>query len=173
MKLIQTQTLSSAASFIELDSIPQNFTDLVVLLSARGTTAEVAPQIFMSFNSLGNSNRSGRSLQGDGSSVTTSISTNDRAGNISGSTAAANTYGNTYVYITNYSGNLAKTFSMDSVSENNVSASNQTIAALLWNSTAAITAIAFGIAGANNFVAGSTVSLYGILKGSDGITTTS
>jgi hypothetical protein len=61
---------------------------------------------------------------------------------------------------------------VDTVSENNATAAFQRIIAGLNNSTAAITSINF-FPSSGNFVAGSTISLYGITKGSDGIVTTS
>jgi hypothetical protein len=43
----------------------------------------------------------------------------------------------------------------------------------LWSSTAAITSLAFSDISAANYLAGSTISLYKITKGTDGIVTTS
>ena len=64
--------------------------------------------------------------------------------------------------------------SVDAVGENNATQAFQIISAGLWANTAAITSIQLiPQSGGGTFVADSTVSLYGITKGSDGIVTTS
>jgi hypothetical protein len=92
----------------------------------------------------------------------------------SGSTS--NTFGNSSIYIPNYTGSTAKSVSIDSVGENNGTASEQIISAALWNNTAAITSITLtslddNLNPSGNFAQYSSVSLYGILKGtSNGVT---
>jgi hypothetical protein len=65
--------------------------------------------------------------------------------------------------------NSSKSFLMDSVTENNATEIRHYIQAGLWNNTAAINRIDIYRA----TIAGSTYSLYGIIKGSDGIVTVS
>lgn len=170
MRLIETKTLGADAASIEFTSIPQTFTDLVALVSARTTVASVAPVITMTINGV-STDRTARRLAGNGSTVESVSTTDSIIGSITGANATANTFGNGLVYLPNYSGNSAKSFSTDFVTENNGTESNQRIYAALWNSTAAITSLTFSQNG--NFVVGSTVSLYGITKGSDGSTTVS
>ena len=175
MKLIQTITLTSAASSIEFTSIPQTFTDLVVLVSSRVSVIGVSAGIYINFNgdfTAGNYAR--RLLLGDGSSTPTSITGNSviHIGNTSGNTSTANTFGNSSVYIPNYTASTAKSVSADGVGENNATTANQVIAASSWTGTAAISSIVIYSDG-GNLTAGSTASLYGITKGTDGIVTTS
>jgi hypothetical protein len=84
----------------------------------------------------------------------------------------ANTFGNIQIYFPNYAGSTNKSYSVDSVTENNETVAYQTILAGLWSNTAAITTATF-TAESGNFAIGSTISLYKITKGSDGIVTTS
>jgi hypothetical protein len=175
MKLIESKTLGTAQASIEFTSIPQTFTDLVVFQSCR--FASNAGDIDMRFNGS-TTGYSMRILYGSGS--ITGAATDSSAylvwsGIGSRSTYTASTFGNSMVYIPNYTGSTAKSVSVDGVNENNSSTAFQVISAGLWTGTAAITSIAFsGVAsGAGNFEAGSTISLYGVLKGSDGIVTTS
>jgi hypothetical protein len=166
MKLIETKTLGTSAATIEFVSIPQTFTDLVVLISARNTTTSI--DLYMEFNANG-SGYSGRILYGNGSSATAGTVGNQPVW-ITPSGATANTFGNASIYIPNYAGSTNKSYSGDSVTENNASLAYQFLAAGFWSNTAAITAIKlFG----SDFAVGSTFSLYGITKGSDGITTVS
>jgi hypothetical protein len=175
MKLIETKTLSTAAATIEFTSIPQTFTDLVVMASFRSSTANATAELFYRVN-LGLSGYSWRNLYGTGSSVTSNSSASDTQMNgyvlIPGANATANTFGNLSIYIPNYTGSAGKIFSLDGVGENNATAAGQNIGVgANLGLTAAITRLVLSTY--DNLVAGSTVSLYGITKGSDGITTAS
>jgi len=177
VKLIQTITLGSAASSIEFTSIPQTFTDLVILCSLRGTSAGVHNASAMYFNSAASDSRAVQ-VNGDGTSTpaVTALGTQNYIGwgNATGTASTANVFGSGQIYIPNYTGNQRKTISAESVSENNSSNWGQGgIAAGFSTKSAAITLINIYVVLGGNWVAGSTISLYGILKGSDGITTAS
>jgi hypothetical protein len=103
--------------------------------------------------------------------VVSGTADNPPIGNGSGSTS--NTFSNLSVYIPNYTGSTAKGVSIDSVTENNGTNAFQVIAAHLTNSTSAVTSIGFFSTTSSSFLTGTTISLYGITKGSDGIVTTS
>ena len=172
MQLIESKTLASAAASIEFTSIPQDGTDLILFASIREATT-TSFIVNIRFNGDTATNFSTRYLQGSGSSVVTAeapASTFDIVANSSSETS--NTFGNLSMYIANYTSSLAKSASSDSVSENNATQAFQRIASHLWAGTAGITTItAFTLTG--NLAAGSTISLYKITKGSDGIVTTS
>jgi len=170
MELIQTITLTSSANTITFSSIPQTYTDLLAIISARSDIADTVPLFFLRVNDQDATNRTAKRLNGSGSAVFVQNPTDNRVGSIPGSTATANTFGNSSIYFPNYSTALVKTFGSDSVTENNATAASQNIFALRHNITEAITSLVF-TGGTGNLVAGSTISLYGILKGSDGITT--
>jgi len=174
MTLIESKTLGTAAASIEFTSIPQTYTDLVVLLSLRGNTT--SGEASMIFNST-SSSWSSKHLYGDGSSAASNNNPYAPSvlylGGVSHSNHTANTFGNQLVYIPNYAGSTNKSVSVDSVMENNATYSLQNLLAGLWSDTAAINSITIGLVGGASYAVGSTVSLYGVLKGSDGIVTTS
>jgi hypothetical protein len=168
MKLIETKTLGTAAASIEFTSIPQTFTDLVLMTSLRASAATNDAGLIINGS---DANQSQRQLQGTGSAVSSSATAFDIF-LICSSGDTANTFSNSTHYFPNYTDSNNKSFSVDSVSENNATQAFQRIIAGLNSSTAAITSISM-YPSTGNFVAGSTVSLYGITKGSDGIVTTS
>lgn len=176
MKLIESKTLGTAAAQIEFTSIPQTFTDLVLLASLRNASGD---EVFLRLNGDTGGNYSWRRLQGNGSGVSSDSQASFGGYNAffyftyasTGPSETANTFGNGQLYIPNYTGSTTKSLSSDAVNENNGTTARQAITAGLYNNTAAITSIA--ITGNGNYAIGSTVSLYGILKGSDGIVTTS
>jgi hypothetical protein len=173
MKLIESKTLVSSQAAIEFTSIPQDGTDLVVLFSARtaDTAAGPAGQIFFNGSTAGLSERS---LEGDGSGRSSFTTSFGYAGTINWTGTTANTFSSSAIYIPNYTGSTNKSFSVDSVTENNATLSVQTITAGLWSNTEAITSITLRRNGATfDLLAGTTASLYKITKGSDGIVTTS
>jgi hypothetical protein len=85
--------------------------------------------------------------------------------------ATSDTFGNATIYVPNYAGSTAKSYSSDSVTENNATESYQAVHASSQSSTTAITSVTI-FAQNGNLLTGTTVSLYGVLKGSDGIVTT-
>jgi hypothetical protein len=170
MKLIATATVGSGgAADITFSSIPQTFTDLVVLVSTRQTTGSF-PTMFFYFNGL-TTNRSYRSLYGTGSSALSGTGSDTIAGLTTGSSQTSNTFGSFNIYIPNYTGSTNKSVSAEGVTENNATESYQFLVANLWSSTAAITSLTLLTGG--TLAENSTASLYGITKGSDGIVTTS
>lgn len=170
MKLIQTVEVGAGgAANIEFTSIPQTYTDLVLVCSLRSTQDTVVS--YVRFNGA-TTNLSSRLLLGSGSAA----SSQSDASNIklqgfqnpSGFTAS--TFSNSTIYIPNYAGATNKSISADYVSENNATSAWSGFTAGLWSSTNAITQITIVCASAGNYVQYSTASLYGILKGSGGAT---
>jgi hypothetical protein len=173
MKLIESKTLGTAAASIEFTSIPQDGTDLVVLVSSRSNGAFTSSEIDIAFNGS-SSNFTSRYLYGAGSGSGASATDTTLVGVSSAASNTADTFGNATIYIANYTGSTNKSISTDSVGESNATTAYMAIAATLWSQTAAITSLTLQMDnGVRNFVAGSTASLYKITKGSDGIVTTS
>jgi hypothetical protein len=168
MQLIEQITLSSAQSSITFSSIPATFTDLYLLVSARSSTTSDFYRIRPNGST---SNHTGRFLSGDGSSVSSGTSA-PIFGRQSRSNMTANTFGSDSWYLPNYTAASAKSISVDVANENNATENALGINAGLWNDTSAITSIEFH-PGAGDFVSGSSFTLYGILAGSDSITTVS
>ena len=176
MRLIETKTLASAAASIEFTEIPQTFTDLVILSACRSDRNDPVGATVDSINVHFNNVTTGfstRHLAGDGASASSGTNAAARAGLATAAGNTANTFGNSSCYIPNYTAAVNKSFSADGVTENNATTSYQFIYANLWENTSAITSVKLLPGAGTNWVAGSTFSLYGILKGSDGITTVS
>ena len=80
-------------------------------------------------------------------------------------TGTANTYGNSNIYIANYTSSANKSFLIDTVTESETSGAGTPAGMLLgsgiWSNSAAITSISFGIE-VGDFVSPSTFYLYGI-----------
>jgi hypothetical protein len=174
MTLIETKTLGTAAASIEFTSIPQDGTDLVLVVSGRSTSASIVVAVDCLINGS-SSDMTGRYLEGTGSTTGSSTDLGRLMALANGSGSTANSFGNSVCYIPNYAiTTTAKSWSVDASTENNATANINLISANLWNPTtkAAITSIRLDIR-TGNFAVGSTASLYKITKGSDGIVTTS
>ena len=167
MTLIQHIELGSAQSTITFSSIPQTFTDVMVVFSTRLSTTNGGLRFRVNGSTA---NLSTRLLYGNGSSAASATDTT-YIGTSSNSNQTANTFGNGSLYITNYASSNAKSLSAEIVDENNGTTAIQWITSGLYNSSTAITSIEFFGDGAGNFVQYSSATLYGILKGtSNGVT---
>lgn len=162
--LLERIELNQSASSVTFSNIPQTgYTDLKIVVSARGDAASAYNDCYVQFN--GNaSNYSTRSINGDGSSATSNSNSGTanslRSFFIPGANATASTFGNSEIYIPNYASGNYKSTSMDGVTENNGGA-YMTLRAGLWSDVSAITSATI-IGLSTNFVSGSTFSLYGI-----------
>ena len=151
---IQHIELSSAGT-ITFSSIPQTFTDLMLVISARGAADD--PNGTITFNTGGTYTR--RRLYGTGSATNSDTIIDFQ---MSSSVMTASTFGSISIYIPNYTSSNAKSYSVDSASETNATLSYQAIVAGLWSGTAAITTINLTPYSGGNFAAGSSATLYGI-----------
>ena len=172
MTLIQTITVGAGgASEMVFSSIPQTYTDLLIVHSTRQTGAVS----FAGVNTQFNSNATGyssRRLYGTGSSVASDSQSGNNAiptGDANAASSTSNTFTTVTMYVPNYTGSTNKSTSSESVAENNATQAFQFMVAGLWGNTAAITSVTIG-ATFTNFVQHSTASLYGITKGSGGAT---
>jgi hypothetical protein len=171
MKLIQTKTVDSPAAGIQFDSIPQDGTDLVVFTSFRSNDGVIAQEALLTLNGS-TSSFAARQLSIFNGSVGSTTPARQVGGHPS-SQVTANTFGNTVIYIPNYTGSANKSYLVQSATEsNNASQYFINIVGGTWANTAAITSLTVTTA-AGSIIAGSTASLYKITKGSDGIVTTS
>lgn len=165
-ELIQTITVGSGgASTIEFTSIPQDGTDLLLVMSLKGPTDSSAYTGRFTFNNDTSSSYVTRNLRGNGSS--TSSQTESYYYGVQYSPASS-IFMSHQIYVPNYAGSTNKSFSSDGVSENNATTSWQTITAGIWPQTSAITSIQ--IIGVGSFEQYSTASLYKFTKGSGGAT---
>ena len=149
---IATQTLGSAAASVTFSSIPQTYTDLVLVVVAPSGNNNDSLQ----FNSDTGANYSWTRVYGDGTSAASSRSSN---ANYIRTTAGDLTNTNSIlIQIMNYSNSTTN----KTVLTRGTNPSVLTIAvAGLWRNTSAITTINYSVA-TGTFATGSTFTLYGI-----------
>jgi len=169
MELINSVTVGAGgATSIQFTSIPQTYTDLVVLVSVRsGSSNDV---LFLRINGSTAATNS-KILEGNGSTASANSSTTNtfvRFGTIT-SAASSNSFSNGAAYLPNYTGAATKTVSIDYVSENNGTTAYQTLVGGSFPITDAITSLLVSNTG-SSIAQHSTAYLYGILKGSGGAT---
>lgn len=168
--LLEKITVGAAgASSVTFTSIPQTYTDLQILVSARSTrTSDFRDELFIRFNSDSGNNYSVRDLNGSGSTAgsSSSLTTNYlKRGTTPTDNATASTFSNNTIYIPNYTGSNQKSVSTEEVTENNSATNNYLdLRAGLWTGTSAITSISLTPEVGPNFAQYSTFYLYGIAK---------
>ena len=160
-KIASVSVGSGGAASMAFSSIPSTYTDLVIKYTARAATGAVQ-YVDIALNGSSASFTT-RGLEGDGATAYSYTSTN-KAGVFAASTYTASTFANNEIYIPNYAGSTNKSYSVDSVTENNATTSFAAMLAGLWSNTAAITSITLTLATAANFAQYSTATLYGISK---------
>lgn len=160
-KIASVEVGSATAATIDFSSIPQGYTDLMLVTSLRsvGTSTQAA---FIRFNGS-TTGYTERDLHGSGSTVSSGTDTNIYLGYITPSSYTANSFSNGVANIPNYAGSNYKSVSTDSVTENNATAASTDLWCGLWSNIAAITSISLVPNGTNNFAQYSTATLYGIL----------
>ena len=160
-EVISATTVSTAAQTVTLSSIPQTYTDLVVVVNA---FSSVNSDLYVSFNGDSASNYSRTTLWGDGTSA--------------GSTRIVRADGYAFMILTYYG--VVTTTQGASVHTLNImnysnTTTNKTLLARssyagqgvdgtvgMWNSTAAISSMTFDLASTRTFSTGSTFTIYGI-----------
>ena len=153
---------SGGAGSIDFTSIPSTYTDLKLILSARGASTALYANIKL--NNSSSAIYSLRTIYGDGSAAS---SQNDSGATyferflMVSSAYTANTFSNGELYIPNYAGSANKSVMYDSVNENNATSSQMFMVAGLWASTAAINQITL-TPNTGNFAEYSSAYLYGI-----------
>ncbi len=152
---IATTTLTNAVSSVTFGSIPQTYTDLILIATPINTAAT---SLNLYFNSDTGTNYSCTRLYGQGSAASS-----DRQTNTSSSFGGWGTGGSSGPYlfnvqIMNYSNTTTNKSMITRISE--MTAGYTGLLASLWRNTSAVTSLTFN--GNNNFGVGSTFTLYGI-----------
>jgi hypothetical protein len=160
---IATQTASGSASSITFSSIPQTYTDLIVIMNA----GQASPSVNQTRLRVGNgtadtgSNYSQTILFGNGSSANSAKDSNVDYINFD-YLAAPGISGDYNTVIANFM-NYSNTTTYKTILHRAGKATNGTDALVsLWRSTSAINIISLFTSAGNNWTAGSTFSLYGI-----------
>lgn len=154
---LQIVTVANATATVQFTSIPQNYTDLVIVANIKGTSA--SNYLNLRFNSDTGSNYSRTTMSGNGSSIVSERRSNQTQINTDyNEVIEANlNYLNT-LHIMNYS-NITTNKTVLCRANNAATGVGTTIG--LWRNNAAITSIEL-VANNNNFDIGSNFSLYGI-----------
>lgn len=163
--LIQALTSMSGSTTVSFTSIPQTYTDLLIVLNARANGYN-GSEIYLKFNDSTTSYAS-KFLWKDGNTLslvssTLGISTSIFAGIITGSTqGGSNSYGSGQIYIYRYTDAVTKYCNADIASERSSTSDTwYTMSSGSWSNNAAITKI--DIVCSHTFLGTSSAYLYGI-----------
>ena len=158
---IATTTLGSAATTLDLTSIPATYTDLrLVVVGADNDSAGY--NIRFQYNNDTGNNYSFTDLRGDGSSASSLRVSNDNYIFAGSMPADINVPFLATLDIFSYAGSTYKTTLVESSTDKNGSGSTRRLVGL-WRSTSAITSVKL-ISNGGTYKAGTTATLYGILK---------
>lgn len=166
IKIASVTVGSGGASSIDFTSIPSTYTDLQILISSRSSfsTGNAWAGLKIRFNSS-TSGYTDRAVAANGSSAFSFSDTYGGSfgfiGDVTMGSNTANTFGNTSIYCPSYAGSQNKSYSSDSVQENNATLAQSDLVAGLLSNTSAITSINLTL-NTGNFVQYSTATLYGI-----------
>ena len=155
---IASQTLGSTSANVTFSSIPQGYTDLVLVVQAKAATTD--DNIYLRFNSDDASNYSVTNMYGNGSSAASTRYSNssfiwfDNFGYL-----RTSSFSTIIMNFQNYSNSATN---KTCLIRNNIDSVGVTASVGLWRNTAPITAINLLTSG---FATGSTFNLYGIAVG--------
>lgn len=162
-KIASVTVGSGGSSSIDFIAIPQNYTDLLLNLSGRidTTFGNAWYDTYLRINSTAGTSRD---VYGTGAVAQSGTDSGEiRILGVPSSGATASTFSNAFIYITNYASTTQnKSISIDSVSENNATASMAQLGAGIYSSSAAVTSLKLDPYLAGNFAQYSTATLYGI-----------
>ena len=165
MQLIAKQTVGSGgASSVTFSNIPQTYTDLKLVMSAKGSAATTRQNVLIAFNGSGSS-FAWQGLYGYGGSAGANSGNNQFVGNVPMASNVANAFGTEEIYIPNYTSTTkAKTIMTNYAVENNGSSNFIGIDATSWNPGTQdnIESITLSINSSGDFIEFSTFYLYGI-----------
>lgn len=160
MTPIATNTLTANAASFTFSSIPQGYTDLVLVCQPRTNVAATAGSINLQFNGDTGTNYSRTRILGSGSAASSYRETSTTylaSDGASGSSVSE--YGVVTFNIMNYSNT---TTNKTALWRDSAAASYVAAQVGLWRSTAAITSIKVSADGSNQITSGSTFTLYGV-----------
>jgi len=161
--LLETITVGAAgASSVTFNSIPQTgYTDLKIVMSVRSTNASNFDNPRISINGS-TSTFTRREIYAESGSVGSESVADRIIGNCPAASVTASTFGSLEFYLPNYTSSNYKSWSSDSVTENNSTTNSQWLLAGLWSTVTAVSTIAVSLQTSANFAQHSTFSLYGV-----------
>jgi len=153
---------AAGVSSVTFSSIPSTYTDLKIVGSARtNRSGQVDDPIGIYFNGS-NTSLTYRYIAGSGTVANSSNGANGYIASATAASATVSTFSNFEIMIPNYTSALYKSYSGDSVTENNATAAYGILFAGLWSSISPITSLTLLSQTSNSFQQYSTFSLYGI-----------
>lgn len=161
--LLETITVGAAgASTVTFNSIPQTgYTDLKIVMSVRSTNASNFDNPRISINGS-TSTFTRRELYAESGTVGSESVADRIIGNCPAASITSNTFGSLEFYLPNYTSSNYKSWSSDSVTENNSATNSMWLLAGLWSTVTAVSTIAVSLQTGSNFAQYSTFSLYGV-----------
>lgn len=154
---IATNTLGSNTASVTFSSIPQTYTDLVLIVNFGKSTSN--PSVYIQFNSDTATNYSLTTLQGTGTAAASARSSNDGGMYVNfrdpGTTVTSNVIGS----IMDYSNTTTYKTALFRFNE---STTGTATTVGLWRSTSAINTVKVAFDNAALYLSGSTFTLYGI-----------
>jgi len=164
--IAKIETANNTTATVTFSSIPQTYTDLIIFMSARTdlNTSQRYANIQIKPNGSGADGSDRNLFTIDGATVGSGSDGVLIAGEAANDSLTASVFGNSYVYIPNYTSSNNKSTSMDGVNENNATAAAVVMFAGLWSNSAAITSIDITpqAGSGTNFKQYSTFYLYGV-----------
>lgn len=160
MQLIETVTVGSAGvASIAFENIPQTGTDLILKYSLRISSASISDSNSLKING-NDSNQYSRELRLNSSTGASSSNGISVSIIVNADNSSPDTFGSGDIYISNYAtGSPVKPISIDQVTENKGSTSSLRFTAGAYNSTNAVTSLAF-VFGGKTILENSTASIY-------------
>jgi hypothetical protein len=164
-KIASTTVGTGGAGAVTFSSIPNTYTDLCIIGSARMTSAYTSVEFYMIINGDGSTLYSGTLLQAAYSTVTSPRTSNTTYANNFNSPAASNNagmFGNMSMYMPNYANTSTfKSYSQDSVAAIFTNTNNNLLMSSgLYRSTAAVNSLQMLPTG--NWAQHTSFTLYGI-----------
>jgi hypothetical protein len=156
------------SSYPLFTNIPQVYTDLMIIIYGRSTSAAATAPLYLQFATGGGSldtgsNYSTTILSGNGSTATSTRQTSQtliQSGTITGATSTSGIFASVSVNILNYTNSTTNKTTLSRFA-NDLNGSGTTgINVGLWRNTGSITSISVQTNG--NYASGTTVALYGI-----------
>lgn len=167
MTAIFSQPITSTVSNVYINNIPQNYTDLRIIVSGRSTNSNPSyydAAVYCTFNNTTSSVYSSTRMYGVGSGGAGTDRITNATSSIfcllTANETAANIFSAAEIHIPNYSGTGFKQFISNTANENTTVNNVTQKHASLFRSNAPITSIQIG----GTWVSGSSVTVYGISR---------
>lgn len=160
-KLASYTAGSGGISSVDFLSIPQNYDDLLIKISARSANVSNFDNPRVSFNAITTS-FTRKELYGEVTTVGAEQPADRIIGVVPAASATANIFGSLEMYLPKYKSENYKPYNVNSVSENNSTTQSMWALTGLWSNTSAINSISITLNTAANFVQYSTFTLYGV-----------